>query len=200
MTLSRVHFSLHFQLLSFLFFSWDFVEKVMATHSSTLAWKIPWAEEPGGLQSMGSLGVGHDWENSLSLFTLMHWRRQWQPTPVFLPGESQERGAWWAAVYGVAHSRTRLQRLSSRSTSMRFWISSSVSSFFFFFRTNSLLTSLVSPPTVFPPSPRHSLASSPLKFPHFHIPTQLSTQPVLFLCLPSFMKMDNIQLAFRVKF
>ena len=36
-------------------------------------------------------------------------RRQWQPTPVFLPGESQGRGAWWAAVYGVAQSRTRLK-------------------------------------------------------------------------------------------
>ena len=63
----------------------------MAPHSSTLAWKIPWMEEPGGLQSMGSLRVGHDWATSLSLFTFMHWRRKWQPTPVFLPGESQGR-------------------------------------------------------------------------------------------------------------
>ena len=47
----------------------------------------------------------------------MHWRRKWQPTPVFLPGESQGRGAWWAAVYGVAQSRTRLKRLSSSSSS-----------------------------------------------------------------------------------
>jgi len=60
------------------------VEKGMAPHSSTLAW----TEEPGGLQSMGSLRVGHDWVTSLSLFTFMHWRRKWQPTPVFLPGES----------------------------------------------------------------------------------------------------------------
>ena len=65
----------------------------MATHSSTLAWKIPWMEEPGGLQSTGSLRVGHDWVTSLSLFTFMHWRRKWQPTPVFLPGESQGRGS-----------------------------------------------------------------------------------------------------------
>ena len=65
------------------------VEKAMATHSSTLAWQIPWMEEPGGRQSMGSLGVGHDWATSLSLFTFMHWRRKWQPIPVFLPGESQ---------------------------------------------------------------------------------------------------------------
>ena len=58
----------------------------------TLAWKIPWMEEPGGLQSMGSLGVGQDSATSLSLFSFMHWRRKWQPTPVFLPGESQGTG------------------------------------------------------------------------------------------------------------
>ena len=58
-----------------------------------LAWKIPWMEEPGGLQSMGSLRVGHDWAPSLSLFTFMQWRRKWQPTPGFLPGESQGRGS-----------------------------------------------------------------------------------------------------------
>ena len=45
----------------------------MAPHSSTLAWKIPWTEEPGRLQSMGSLRVGHDRVTSLSLFTFMHW-------------------------------------------------------------------------------------------------------------------------------
>ena len=88
-------------------------ENAMAPHSSTLAWKIPWRQEPGRLQSMGSLRVGHDRATSLSLFTFMHWRRKWQPTPVFLPGESQDGGAWWAAVYGVAQSRTRLKRLSS---------------------------------------------------------------------------------------
>ena len=65
----------------------------MAPHSSTLAWKIPWTEEPGRLQSRGSLRVGHDWVTSVSLFTFMHWRRKWQPTPVFLPGESQGRGS-----------------------------------------------------------------------------------------------------------
>ena len=91
----------------------------MAPHSSTLAWKIPWTEEPGGLQSMGSLRVRHDWVTSLSLFTFMHWRRKWQPTPMFLPGESQGRGAWWAAVYGVTQSWTRLKWLSSSSRSAR---------------------------------------------------------------------------------
>ena len=68
-------------------------ETAMATHSSTLAWKIPWTEEPGRLESMGSLRVGHDWVTSHSLFTFPHWRRKWQPTPVFLPGESQGRGS-----------------------------------------------------------------------------------------------------------
>ena len=136
----------------------------MAPHSSTLAWKIPWMEEPGGLQSMGSPRVGHDWVTSLSLFTLMHWRRKWQSTPLLLPGKSHRQrslvgcslwgreeldttewlhfhfslpcieegngnplrysclenprdgGAWWAAVYGVAQSRTWLKRLSSSSS------------------------------------------------------------------------------------
>ena len=63
------------------------------THSTTLAWQIPWMEGPGRLQSMGPLGVGQDWATSLSLFTFMHWRRKWQPTPMFLPGESQGRGS-----------------------------------------------------------------------------------------------------------
>jgi len=67
-------------------------EKAMAPHSSTLAWKIPWMEEPGGLQSMGSLRVGQDSATSLSLSIFMRWRRKWQPTPVFLPGESQGWG------------------------------------------------------------------------------------------------------------
>ena len=61
----------------------------MAPHSRTLAWKIPWMEEPGGPQSMGSLRVGQDSATLLSLFTFMHWRRKWQSTP----GESQGRGS-----------------------------------------------------------------------------------------------------------
>ena len=68
-------------------------EKAMAPHSSTPAWKIPWTQEPGRLQSMGSLRVRHYWETSLSLSTFMHRRRKWQPTPVFLPGESQGWGS-----------------------------------------------------------------------------------------------------------
>ena len=137
----------------------------MEPHFSTLAWEIPWMEEPGRLQSTGSLLVRHDWATSLSLFTFMHWRRKWQPTTVFLLGVSPGReclvgshlwghteldtteglhfhfsvscigegngnplqcsclenprdgGAWWATIYGVAQSRTRLKRLNSSSSS-----------------------------------------------------------------------------------
>ena len=82
-------------------------EKAMATHSSILAWKISWMEEPGRLQSMGSLRVGHDWVTSLLLFTFMHWRRKWQPTPVFLPGESQGRwGLVGCRLWGRTESDT----------------------------------------------------------------------------------------------
>ena len=79
--------------------------KAMATHSSSLAWKIPWAEEPGWLQSMGLLRVGHDWATSLSVFTFRHWRRKWQPTPVFLCGESQ---GWGSLVGCRLWGRTEL--------------------------------------------------------------------------------------------
>ena len=152
----------------------------MAPHSSTLAWKIPWTEAPGRVQSMGSWRVGHKGTTSLSLFTFICWRRKWQPTPVFLPGESQgqgslvgfrlqgrtesdtterlhfhsslsfagegngsplqcsclenptDGGAWWAAVYGVAQSRTRLRRFSSSSGSRRFLFLASIVEFAWF--------------------------------------------------------------------
>ena len=79
----------------------------MAPHSSTLAWKIPWTEEPCRLQSMGSLRVGHDWTTSLSLFAFMHWRRKWEPTPVFLPGESQGwRSRVGCCLWGCTESDT----------------------------------------------------------------------------------------------
>ena len=82
------------------------MEKAMAPHSSTLAWKIPWMEGPGRLQSMGSLRVRHYGATSLSLFPFMHWRRQWQPTPVFCLENPRDGGAWWAAICGVAESDT----------------------------------------------------------------------------------------------
>ena len=73
-------------------------EKAMAPHSSIVAWKITWMEEPGGLQSVGSLRIGNDWATSLSFFTFMHWRRKWQPTSVFLPGESHV----WRSMVGYS--------------------------------------------------------------------------------------------------
>ena len=74
----------------------------MTTHSSTLAWKIPWMEEPGRLQSKG-LKEPDTTEQLLSFFTFMHWRRKWQSTPVFLPGESQ---GWGSLVGCCLWSRT----------------------------------------------------------------------------------------------
>ena len=70
----------------------------------------------GRLQSMGLLRVGQDWATSLSLFTFMHWRRKWQPTPCSCLENPRDGGAWWAAVYGVAKSWTRLKWLSSSSS------------------------------------------------------------------------------------
>ena len=98
------------------------LEKAMAPHSSTLAWKIPWAEEPGRLQSMGSWRVRHDWETSLWLFTFMHRRKKWQQCQCSCLENSRDRGAWWAAVYGAAQSGTRLKRLSGSSSSIYMYI------------------------------------------------------------------------------
>ena len=100
-----------------LIWEWSLPLQRYLKNLSTLAWKIPWTEEPSGLQSMGSWRVRHDLVTLLSLFTFKHWRRIRQPTPVFLPEESQGWRAWWAAVCGVAQSRTRLKRLSNSSSS-----------------------------------------------------------------------------------
>ena len=102
----------------------------MEPHSSTLAWKIPWMEKSGGLQSMGSLGVGHDWATSLSLFTFMHWRRKWQPTPVFLPGESQGRESLMGChLQGCTESdmteatqQQQLEGINSRLSEAEEWV------------------------------------------------------------------------------
>ena len=86
-------------------------EKAVAPHSSTLAWKIPWTEEPGRLQSMGSLLVGHDWATSLSRIG----EGNGNPLQCSCLENPRDGGAWCAAVYGIAQSRTRLKRLSSSS-------------------------------------------------------------------------------------
>ena len=90
----------------------------MAPHSSTLAWKIPWTEEPGRMQSVGSLRVGHDWATLLSLFTFMHWRRKGNPLQCSCLENPRDGSAWWAAIYGVTQSRTRLKWCSSSSSSV----------------------------------------------------------------------------------
>ena len=108
------------KLLDLLRRSQNDMEKAMAPHSSILAWKIPWTEEPCRLQSMGSLRVGHNWVTSLPLFTF-HFslscigEGNGSPLQCSCLENPRDSGAWWAAVYGVAQSRTRLKRLSSSS-------------------------------------------------------------------------------------
>ena len=97
-------------------FSKGLWEKAMAPHSSTLAWKIPWAKEPGRLQSMESLGVGHDWATSLSLFTSCIGEGNGNPLQCSCLENPREGGAWWAAVYGVTQSWTQLKQLSRSSS------------------------------------------------------------------------------------
>ena len=94
--------------------------KAMARHSSTLAWKIPWMEEPGRLQSMGLLGVRHDWATSLSLSCIGEGNGN--PLQCSCLENPRDGGAWWAAISGVAQSRTRLKQLSSSSSVGSMWV------------------------------------------------------------------------------
>ena len=96
-------------------------EKAMATHSSTLAWKIPWMEEPGRLQSMGLLRVRCDWVTSLSLSCIGEGNGN--PLQCSCLENPRDGGAWWAAVYRVSQSQTRLKWLSSSSSSSLVYIS-----------------------------------------------------------------------------
>ena len=86
-------------------------------HSSTLAWKIPWTEEPGRLQPMRSIRVAHDWATSLSIFTSCIGEGNGNPLQYCCLENPRDRGAWWAAICGVAQSWTRLKRLSSSRSS-----------------------------------------------------------------------------------
>ena len=85
----------------------------MAPHSSTLAWKIPWMEEPGGLQSMGSRRVRHDWATSLPLSLSCIGEGNGNPLQCSSLENPRDRGAWWAAIYGISQSQTQLKWLSS---------------------------------------------------------------------------------------
>ena len=96
-------------------YSLFYLEKAMAPHSSTLAWKLPWMEEPGRLQSMGSLRVGRlslHFHSSLSCIG----EGNGNPLQCSCLEDPRGGGAWWAAVYGVAQSWTRLKQLSSSSS------------------------------------------------------------------------------------
>ena len=84
----------------------------MAPHSSTLAWKIPWMEEPGRLQSMGSLRVRHDWATSLSRIG----EGNGNPIQCSCLENPRDGGTWCTAIYGVAESQTRLKWLSNSSS------------------------------------------------------------------------------------
>ena len=95
-------------------------KKAMATHSSTLAWQIPWTEEPGRLQSMGSLRVGHFWATSISLSCTGEGNGN--PLQCSCLENPRDREAWWAAVYGVAQSWTWLKWLSSSSIYVQWFI------------------------------------------------------------------------------
>ena len=109
----NIHISVqHVHLVSI---SHLFLDKAMAPHSSALAWKIPWTEEPGGLQSMGSLRVRQDWTTSLSLSCFGEGNGN--PLQCSCLENPRDGGAWWAAVYGVAQSWTRVKWLSSSSSS-----------------------------------------------------------------------------------
>ena len=93
----------------------------MATHSSTLPWKIPWTEEPGRLQSMGLVRVGHDWATSLSLFLSCIGEGNGNSLQCSCLESPRDGGSWWAAVYGVAQSWTWLKWLSSSSSTIENW-------------------------------------------------------------------------------
>ena len=96
-------------------FHFHALEEEMATHSSTLAWRIPRMGEPGGLQSMGSLRVGHDWVTSFYFSLSSIGEGNGNSLQCSCLENPRDGGALWAAIYGVAQSRTRLKRLSSSS-------------------------------------------------------------------------------------
>ena len=136
----------------------------MAPHYSTLAWKIPWMEEPGRLQAMGSLRVGNDGATSLSLFTFLHWRRKWQRTPVFLPGESQGRGSLVGChLWGCTESDMTEATGQQKQQQLRLYLikfSISLSSQSVQFNSVTQLCPTLSDPTDFSSQPSLSINNS----------------------------------------
>ena len=94
------------------------LEKAMAPDSSTLAWRIPWTEEPGRLQSMGSLESDTTEQLHFHFSLTCIGEGNGNPLQCSCLENPRAGGAWWAAIYGVAQSRTRLKRLSSSSSSI----------------------------------------------------------------------------------
>ena len=93
-------------------------EQAMATHSSVLAWRVLWTEEPGGLLSMGSHRVGHNWSNLACMHAYIG-EGNGDPLQYSCLENPRDGGAWWAAAYGVTQSQTQLKRLSSSSSSSK---------------------------------------------------------------------------------
>ena len=104
-------------------------EKAMAPHSSTLACKIPWTEEPGGLQSMGSLGVRHDWATSLSLFTFMEKEMATHSSVLAwrIPGMGEPGGLPSMGSHRVGHDWCDLAAAAARSSHVSVWLTYSFS-------------------------------------------------------------------------
>jgi len=115
------------------------LEKAMATHFSTLAWKIPWTEEPG----VGCSPCGRE-ESDMTEWLHFHFHaleKEMAMHSCSCLENPRDRGAWWAAVYGVAQSRTQLKWLSSSSSSVK-----NIQQFFvFFFKMHYLALKIKSP-------------------------------------------------------
>ena len=105
-------------------------EKAVAPHSSTFAWKIPWREEPGRFQSMGLLESDTTERFQFHFHFSLSCIGEGNSNPLQCSCLENPRDgeAWWAAVYGVAQSRTRLKRLSSSSSSIH--LSNTINNFY----------------------------------------------------------------------
>ena len=100
----------------------DHLEKEMAIHSSTIAWKIPWTEEPGRLQSMGPQRVGHNWATSLSISYNIFGEGNGNPLQCSCLENPLDRGAWWAAVHGSHRVRHDWSDLAAAVTAAAYSI------------------------------------------------------------------------------
>ena len=126
LTSSALFFFIAFITTRHVFTCFTLTYVLASPHSSTLAWKIPWMEEPGRLQSMGSRRVGHNWATSLYFSLSSIGEGNGNPLQCSCLEDPRDGGAWWAAVYGVAQNRTQLKWLSSSSM---YWLSECLPTF-----------------------------------------------------------------------